>query len=99
MAVGDAGVQAIAEGCRHLNCLCIKDATVTEKSLESLSMHCSALETAMFLNCLNVTEAGLTALVASCRKLHFLRVVHPDIDEAAAVRIIGAHTRCSVHVR
>jgi hypothetical protein len=99
IAVGDAGVQAVAEGCKHLESLIIRDSAITDVALEALSLHCSALDAAIFLDCPHVTEAGLTALVASCRKLRFLRVVHPDIDEAAAVRIMGAHTRCSVHIR
>jgi hypothetical protein len=95
--VTDAGVQAIAAGCKHLGSLIIRDSAITDAALLALSVHCTALSALLLLHCVQVTEAGLAALAASCRSLD-MHILNSGIDEAAVARIKSGHPKCSVSV-
>jgi hypothetical protein len=97
--VSNEGVRAIAEGCKHLDYLLISRSAVTDDALVALALHSKVITRVLLLGCPGVTERGLTALVASRRSLCFLRVNHPNIEAASAVRIAGSNTKCSVYIR
>jgi hypothetical protein len=88
---------AIVGGCKHLDCLLVANTTATDDALVALATH-RGITYLRFIDCPGATEGGLTALVASCRSLCFLRVVHPDISAAAVARIAGSDTKCTVFV-
>jgi hypothetical protein len=85
--VSDSAVIALALGCKHLRDVRFKSAGITDAGLMAISS-CRELQAISIQHCVEVTEAGLTSLVAACsQQLFCLNVKHPVIDYAAAERI------------
>jgi hypothetical protein len=66
----DAGMCAVAEGCRNLHevdiAYCSK---VTNKTLLAIGEHCAALKTLWAQGCPKVTDKGVKAVMKGCPQL------------------------------
>jgi hypothetical protein len=90
-ALTDAGLVALAQGCRKLTAACeLSGPELTDLSVLALAEHCPDLTIVNLVHSPQVTEAALTVLVQSCRKLRSLQLCKATVVPDAADRLRAA---------
>jgi hypothetical protein len=101
-ALTDAGLVALAQGCRKLIAACeLSGPELTDVSVLALAEHCPDLTIVNLVHSPQVTEAALTVLVQSCRKLRSLQLCKATVvpDAADRLRTAAASQRLAVSLR
>jgi hypothetical protein len=101
-ALTDAGLVALAQGCRKLTAACELSGTeLTDVSVLALAEYCPDLTIVNLVHSPQVTEAALTVLVQSCRKLRSLQLCKATVvpDAADRLRAAAASQRLAVSLR
>jgi hypothetical protein len=85
--VSDTEFCHLINACPNLERLCMTNLAITDKSLETLSMNCTRLESLMLVGCEGVSVVGLLFLCISCPMLNKINLYGIKPEDADLVEL------------